>query len=52
VQALETDRKANLWQAFLSCFPASANEFDIFQQCTYCVYPEMLKSPKQLPNCL
>jgi len=52
VQALETGIKACLWWAFSSCFTASANEFYIFWQCTYCSYPAMSKSPKQLPNCL
>jgi len=30
------------------------SNFYIYWQCTYvyCVYPAMLKSPKQLPNCL
>jgi hypothetical protein len=38
VRALEIGRKAILWQAFLSCFPASANEFYIFEQCIYIVF--------------
>ena len=41
VPALETDRKG-VWQAFLSCFATSANEFDIFPHCTYTV--ELLQS--------
>ena len=29
VRALETGRKASIWQTFVACFTASANKFDI-----------------------
>jgi len=38
VRALETDRKASIWQAFLACFAASANYFYIQRQYTYIVF--------------
>ena len=45
VRALETGKK----RVFLSCFAASANEFDILRQCTYIVF--ILKCWKAQNNC-
>ena len=47
--AFETERKPSLWQALLSCFAASANEFYIFLQCTNIVF--ILQCPKTQNNC-
>jgi hypothetical protein len=49
VQALETCRIMNLWQAFLAYFTVSANKFYVYWKCTlyvYCVYPAMPKKSK------
>jgi hypothetical protein len=44
----ETGRKASLWQALLSCFASSANEFYILRQCTYIVFIlQCQKKPKE-----
>ena len=41
--------KSRLWRAFLSCFTASANEFDISRQCTYIMF--ILQYQKAQNNC-
>ena len=53
VRALETSGKSILCRPFLSYFASSANNFCIFQQCTYTVFiPEMPKSLKHLHGVL
>ena len=48
-RALETDRRASLWRAFLAYFAASANSFYIQRQCTYIVF--ILRYQKVQNNC-
>jgi hypothetical protein len=53
VKASETGRKARLWWVFRSCLAANVNTLLYIQKIyVYGVYPVMLNSPYQLPNCV
>ena len=51
VRALETGTQTNIWRAFLYRFAASANQFDIYRQCTYIVLILYCQKVQQLSYC-